>query len=137
MEEDELRKLLAFAKRTFVERGLTGIAEDQNYIEDDGDDRDLPSSREQIISMLEAFERHLAARDRRTAEEGLEQIRRSSDSPNVLAAVVSRPHRTGSEVDAPPRNLTSGPNLLRLRERVRRLVADLTETPDDFDRGGR
>jgi hypothetical protein len=129
MTRAEFQELLDDLKARLEEVGLPELADDENYLRGEGPDARLPNPRDQLLETLQAFERELALRDRRTVIEAIDRLAESLDGPPPRAVRVVRAPREDGPSTPTYENLFDAPELSELRLEVDQLIAELRETP--------
>lgn len=126
VDDDDYRELIKTLAAELRASGAPGIAEERHYAEPDpetGEPR-LFSPQRRLIAMLEAFERHLAIRDRATYEFAIGGIRDSvqGPAPERITVIFTADADEGSEI-----SLHDAPDLEGVRTNVRDLIRRLRD----------
>ena len=132
MDDEEYLKLAALIGRRLSELSLDDIADFDNYMDEEGEERTLPDGRTLVKRMLGAFDRYLAANAAETVTESLMLIGNSvDDGPRPESAML----HFGDDRLSPLAGLEEGVpiptlgNMVEIRSELRMLVEALMEPP--------
>ena len=136
MEDDDYLALIDLVERRLTDAGADELADPALYTRRDYEtgERSMLPPDQRLVAMLEAFNRHMKARDIATFEVALKRINKNLHEGFVNGAIVEDgdDERSGEPVD-----LEQSPRFAEPRERLEVLIARLRDlrpsTPKDYE----
>ena len=133
MDDIEYFELARLIRDHLLDLGLDNIADFNNYVEDEGEDRLPPDGKNLIKLMLAAFDRYLVANASETVQHALQIVARNIDEgePPMRAAVHFGDDRMAAiQGRERPAEVVGLQNIVEVRTALRRLEQLLLEDSD-------